>query len=329
MSWTFRRYDPAACCEWDKFVAESRNATFIHLRGYMDYHSDRFEDFSLLAYKNGKLLSILPANIVENAEIKELVSHGGLTYGGWLLPPTHLDAPDFMEMWTEWIKWCKGEGFTHIDYRPVPVIYHRAPSGEDVYALWRSNAVMSECNLSAAIDLDNNPGLNKMRRRHLKHFKEEDYIIERCENLTNFHHLLSNCLEERHGASPVHDLKELELLTNRFPRNIEIWTISQGETLMAGICLYISPTACHCQYIATSPEGRTGNFLTPLIVSLIHKAIDERKRYFDFGTSNEKHGEVLNQGLIRQKNSYGATGVPYLKFRLDLSKSPSHNYERS
>ena len=46
---------------WDEFVRLSKNGTFLHKRAYMEYHADRFEDHSLLFYKEEELLAILPA----------------------------------------------------------------------------------------------------------------------------------------------------------------------------------------------------------------------------------------------------------------------------
>ena len=60
---TVRRYTPADKPLWDGFVALSKNATFLHYRDYMDYHSDRFNDFSLMAFDGGRLLALLPANL--------------------------------------------------------------------------------------------------------------------------------------------------------------------------------------------------------------------------------------------------------------------------
>ena len=47
----------------------------------MDYHSDRYLDYSLLIYKKDVLISILAANRVDD----QLYSHQGLTYGGFIL----------------------------------------------------------------------------------------------------------------------------------------------------------------------------------------------------------------------------------------------------
>ena len=36
---------------WNQFVRQSRNGTFLIDRRFMDYHSDRFVDCSLLVYE--------------------------------------------------------------------------------------------------------------------------------------------------------------------------------------------------------------------------------------------------------------------------------------
>ena len=45
------RYTAEDKIEWDRFIATAKNATFLFQRDFMDYHQDRFEDFSLMIYK--------------------------------------------------------------------------------------------------------------------------------------------------------------------------------------------------------------------------------------------------------------------------------------
>jgi hypothetical protein len=45
---------------WDEFVRRSKNGTFLFHRDYMEYHSDRFFDSSLLFSENGILVSVMP-----------------------------------------------------------------------------------------------------------------------------------------------------------------------------------------------------------------------------------------------------------------------------
>ena len=57
-----KKYNDADKEAWNAYVEHARNATFLFNRNYMDYHSDRFKDYSLMFYKNGKLHSLLPAH---------------------------------------------------------------------------------------------------------------------------------------------------------------------------------------------------------------------------------------------------------------------------
>ena len=84
---------------WDAFVENSKNGTFLLQRNFMDYHSDRFFDCSLLIYdgvspddeyKENRLttkalVAVFPANYDEHK--KCVYSHQGLTYGGLIVLP--------------------------------------------------------------------------------------------------------------------------------------------------------------------------------------------------------------------------------------------------
>lgn len=312
--WRIVRYNESRCREWDEFVAASRNATFLFRRGYMDYHSDRFRDCSWMAYKGNRLLAVLPANIDESGILH---SHQGLTYGGWVLPQAHLDGADLMSIFSEACNVWREEGISQLIYKPLPFIYATRPSQEDEYALFRLGAQRIETNLSAAIDLRVGAKFNKLQRRHLSQASELNMEISECDNIPLFMEMLAECLAERHDTKPVHTAAEMQLLKSRFPDNIRFFTASIAGVPDAGVCVYDSQGVAHAQYIATTPKGRELNLLTPLFDYLINKEFADR-RYFDFGISNENHGLVLNEGLLRQKYSYGATGVAYQKFIISL-----------
>ena len=81
-SYHVRTYQSADYASWNEFVAQSKNATFLFHRDFMEYHSDRFDDFSVLILdKKQKIKAVLPANKVGST----LYSHQGLTYGGLVL----------------------------------------------------------------------------------------------------------------------------------------------------------------------------------------------------------------------------------------------------
>lgn len=120
------RYTPADKVLWDSYVSKAKNATFLFKRDYMDYHADRFHDFSLLIYKDGKLHSLLPAHLVEDT----LYSHYGLTYGG-LIMDIRVTISDTCELFSSINEMLRTNGISHVVYRPIPWIYHTLPAEED------------------------------------------------------------------------------------------------------------------------------------------------------------------------------------------------------
>lgn len=79
-----RKYNDADKEVWNAYVEHARNATFLLNRSYMDYHSDRFHDHSLMIFHNNKLYALLPAN--EDGDV--FYSHQGLTMPDCSLPDT-------------------------------------------------------------------------------------------------------------------------------------------------------------------------------------------------------------------------------------------------
>lgn len=299
---------------WDEFARMSRNGTMLHQRGYMDYHSDRFKDCSLVALHEGKLCALLPACI----EGDTLWSHRGLTYGGWLVPLKHFDATVMVEVMDAACQWMSDKSIKRLVYKPVPHIYHRYPCEEDLYALFRHQAKLIETNISTTIDLTcplpldrgNKSGANAARKAGIQVGPSEDW--------EGYWRLLSSLLDERYGTRPVHTLDEMRLLHGRFPDGIRLYTATLDGEMLAGVVMYLSQPVAHCQYIGASPQGKDSKALTLLFDYLIGEAKASGYRYFDFGISNEDHGRYLNEGLVRQKSRLGGRGIVYNTFEINL-----------
>ena len=67
---------------WDDFIDKAKNSTFLFKRDFMEYHSSRFVDYSIMVFESGKLIAVLPANLEND---KKITSHSGLTYGGLII----------------------------------------------------------------------------------------------------------------------------------------------------------------------------------------------------------------------------------------------------
>ncbi len=308
------RYTPDSKHEWDEFVGKSRNGTFLLLRDYMDYHQDRFSDCSWMVYSGGKLRALLAANI-DQAGV--LHSHQGLTYGGWITPVGHMDGAEMLRIFETSLEIWRSHGINELDYKAIPYIYHRTPASEDEYALFRLGARLSGCGLSTAVDLRSGVDFNQMQRRHIRKNLTLPITIREEFDLRPFMELLTSCLSERHGVTPVHSYEELQMLHDRFPSNIRVFVLNlAGEKdPQAGVCVYDTGIVAHSQYIATSARARELNLLSSLFRHLIKDVFADR-RYFDFGISTENNGLYLNDGLLRQKASYGGSGVTYDRYSL-------------
>ena len=308
------RYDGSMKGQWDEMVRNSRNGTFLHERGYMDYHSDRFADCSLVALRDGKMCGLLPANIDGDT----LWSHRGLTYGGWILPLKHFDTTVMVEVMDAAMGWMRDNRIKRLVYKPIPHIYHRYPCEEDLYALFRHGAVLTETNISTTIDLTcplpldrgNKSGANAARKAGIQTGPSDDW--------EGFWRLLSSLLDERYSTRPVHTIEEIKLLHSRFTDNVKLHTATLDDELLAGVVMYNSHPVAHCQYIGASPQGKDSKALTLLFDRLIKESAEAGYRYFDFGISNEDHGRYLNEGLVRQKCRLGGRGIAYHVLEVNL-----------
>ena len=127
-------------------------------------------------------------------------------------------------------------------------------------------------------------------------------------------------LQYRHQAKPTHRLEEIELLAKAFPENIKLFlTLSSQGTLLAGIVVYINVDVVHVQYVASSEEGRSMGAVDYLVDELMNKKYASKK-WFSFGTSAEDAGRSLNQGLVAQKEGFGARGVISDHYQIIISR---------
>ena len=308
-----RRYTAEDKTLWDQYVSTARNATFLFYRDYMDYHADRFHDFSLLFYKGQRLYAILPAH----REATALCSHFGLTYGG-LLMNNHVTAADTCTLFDELNEWLRAQGFQKVVYRPVPWIYHVHPSEEDLYAIyWKCGARLRSRNIGTTIFMQQHLRWRKNHLRQLRKAKDGGICVKSDAPLAEFWEILEENLMNRFQAKPVHTLEEIALLKSRFPKNIIQYSAYKDEHIIGGILFYITPQVVHCQYISTNAEGKELGAMEAIYNQVMYHDYPQYP-YLDFGTSTEQNGAFLNEGLISHKEGYGGRSVVYDTYEWSL-----------
>ena len=310
------QYEPAHREIWNRFVRSSKNGTFLFDRGYMDYHSDRFTDCSLMFYKKGALLALLPANWLKDENTVQ--SHGGLTYGG-LITGANFTAEDALEVFRCAIDWMKGNlGAVRWIYKPVPRIYSSLPADEDLYALSQNGATIKKREISSIVDLTKRIPLSTLRKRGFKKATKSGLTIVEGNfesDIEAYWNILTELLKEKYGSHPVHTLGEIKLLESRFPENIRLFVAKDGQEIVAGTLVYDTGTVAKTQYIASSAQGRASGALDMLFSTLMDDVFNDH-RYMDYGTSTLVGGSNLNEGLISQKEGFGARAVVYDTYEL-------------
>ncbi|MFT3986407.1 GNAT family N-acetyltransferase [Aestuariivirga sp.] len=299
---------------WNTLVAESRNGTFLFDRRFMDYHAHRFTDASLCVMEDGRMLAALPASQDGTA----IVSHGGLTYGGLIVGERHTGAADIFRMLTMIAERLAAFGAKRFVYKPVPHIYHRAPSEDDLSALFRLGAKLTRRDLSSAIAPHAPVPLRKGRKALVQRASGKPGLsFAESTDFAGFHALLTQRLAERRGLSPVHTVDEIKLLTSRFSSKIRLHAAHLEGRMIAACLTFETSRVIHTQYIASDAEGRDSGAIDHIVARLIARAQSEG-RWFDFGISTLENGRVLDEGLIAYKEGFGARGIAYDRYEVTL-----------
>ena len=302
------RYTPERKADWDAFVQTSKNATFLFFRGYMDYHSDRFRDHSLMFYDKGRLCALLPANDDGQGT---LWSHRGLTYGG-LLMDHRTKAAQACQMLLVMNDYLRQQGFSHVVYKHIPWIYAQQPSEEALFALVNvCRAQLRARDIASVVELDRRLPFSTLRKRGMKKGCQAGLSVEEQTDFRLYWHLLEQHLEQKFQARPVHSLDEIMLLKERFPDNIRLMTVCKDGVIVGGTLLYDCGQTVKTQYIVASKEGRQHGALDFLFSHLLDRYEAEGRQFFDFGTSNKVENDDLNEPLIFQKEGFGARAVCY------------------
>lgn len=302
-----RRYTDADRQIWDTFNQMAKNHLFMFDRNYMDYHRDRFHDHSLLFYVEEEPMALFPACERDGA----LLSHGGLTYGGFLTG-NGMKQHTMINCMNALKEYATNHGFQQIVYKTIPYIYYKQPAEEDRYALFAAGARIITVDASTYLNLKNPLKMPKGRKAQISRARREGVTIEVLTGLKDYEifiDLENAVLESRHDTHSVHTAAELKKLHDYFPENIHLFAALKDGKMIAGTVIFEYENVIHTQYMAANEEARRIGALD-LAVATVMEQYRETKQWLDFGISTEHNRVYLNEGLIAQKEGFGGrTGV--------------------
>ncbi|MBZ4034432.1 GNAT family N-acetyltransferase [Flavobacterium sp. 17A] len=298
---------------WNDFIAQAKNATFLFHRDFIEYHKDRFEDFSLLIFEDDKLRAVLPANKKENV----IYSHQGLTYGG-LVFLSKLKAEKVKSVLDEILLFLKENQITTFYYKPIPDFYLTEGNKEMEFFLLKKGAVLEQKEMNLAINLSTTLKISKSKMKHFRRIENLDLdIIEEQDFEPFWEKVLEPRLLDKFDVKPVHTKEEIKLLQSKFPKNIKQYSAYRNDEIIAGITIFETKNVIKSQYGATSKAGEEFRALDFLFINLIHKYKRKGKHFFDMGIVNSDT-EDYNSGLLKQKEELGCTVYNQDFYKIDI-----------
>ena len=305
-------YDSSYYSLWNAFIGKAKNATFLFHRNFMEYHFERFEDFSLLVFEGEKLVAVLPANKVGTV----VSSHQGLTYGG-LVYSDKSNQASIISIFKTVLTFLYENKFEKLVLKTTPSIYHKKPAEELLYALFLVEAKLTRRDTLSVIELAKEFSFSKIRKRGIQKAINLGLVIQEETEFDSFwNKILIPNLAERHNVKPVHSLEEITQLKKDFPINIRQFNVYYQGEIVAGTTIFETDIVAHCQYISKFEKGENLGSLDFLYDYLIRKKF-AKKQFFDFGVSNENLGKKLNEGLSYWKESFGASTVVHDFYEVD------------
>jgi hypothetical protein len=299
-NYTVRRYETNDLALWNAFISSAKNATFLFYRDFMEYHQDRFSDYSLLVFEEKKLVCVIPANKLEAV----MYSHQGLTYGGFVFNEK-IKLGQVLNIVQQALFFLHENKITALQLKLIPSIYNSHYSEEIEYVLFLLNARMYRRDCLAVIDLTKPFSFSKDRKQCVRRGEKNNLIIKEELHFELFwNEILMPNLEKKHEIKPAHTAAEIILLQQKFPKNIRHFNVYHENKIVAGTTIFVTNGVAHPQYISGNEQKNELGSLDFLYHHLIMDVFKD-EHFFDFGISNENNGKNVNAGLQFWKESFG------------------------
>jgi hypothetical protein len=302
--------------EWDIFVNERAvNSTFLHSRKFYDHNPlNKAQDGSLLFLRKDKIIAVFPAVIYYKNGRMILNSHLRATYGG-VVVSKDVNVQASIKIIKYIIQYAERKMVKTIIIRNPFRIFNVQLCDEVDYAMWYNGFNIKSRELEMVISLNRESEVTKSRyhkdvSRNVKKGLKNLEVSE-LSNLREFWALLEECILEKHGKTPVHDLKSINrLIESVGSEKVLCFGAYYKLKLIGGCVLFVANNlVLHGQYIGAI---RDYQYLKPnhaLIDHVIEYGCNKGFRYLNLGMANEDDGKLINDGLFSLKEHFGAKGV--------------------
>lgn len=303
----------------DSFIMNrNTNGEFINSLNYLSYHGERFMEDSVVVRDRGShVVKGVCLAAVSADDSSVVISHPGTTFAGpvYNLRDSYQTISQTVKMMLSYYE----ERYREIYIHTTPNFYSKQEIGLLDYLLLRNGYRYGMTALSNMIRIENIEseeqllGIYEAKRRNQvrKTLKSNEFVFKKVDRIApDIWKRMNDNLYDRHSVHSTHTYEEIDSLQRKMPEFIipcEVRHIS-GEYAAFGL-VYKFKNVFHTQYLDMNYKYAAECPNIFLIHHLLLEACRERFPVFNFGTTTERAGEYLNEGLWAFKSGYGGGSI--------------------
>lgn len=300
---------------WDDFVLyKSINGNFLQTRNFYNYHEEgRFEDASILFFKNDILAAVIPAVLLDDGT--SLIAHPGSTYGGIVIGKEFANTTNYNWIFDEMIAYFKERNYKKVELRMHNWLYSPVDFRNelcDYYFQLKGFKVRSEVGFFIELNHQEDEYIllfDKLRRRKLNKAQKSNLTFKKLttdNEVTEFYSVLIDNMK-KFNTTPVHTEAELlEFKNERLKEVTSFYGVYHEKQLIAGSMVwnFCDKKVFHTQYLASRQDALDCCPNEFLYTNLIKTALEEGYKYISYGTASLEHGNVYNESLGMYKEGF-------------------------
>ena len=94
-----------------------------------------------------------------------------------------------------------------------------------------------------------------------------------------------------------------------------------GKMISGTVIFICNKIACHTFYMAQDYNFQEKRSLNLVLLEVIKWAHQNQYRYLNFGISTEEQGKILNSGLVKFKEGFGACSVIRRYYKKEMKEN--------
>ena len=313
---SIKKYNNKLQKNWDDFVKKSKYGTVFQQQKFLSYHIEKkFNDSSLMFYKQESLICVLPACLINKNNKNVLVSHAGASFGGFIVADAYFELYEKILFYFE--SYCKKNKIHKCKIIATPVYYAKLADNLFDYASFLGGYKISEKYISHVIYLKHKNALNyfnQRKRRYLNNslINNQTLITEKTKDFASFYCLLK-LNKKKFNTKPAHNLQELIKIKKLYSEECVFFSTYQKKQLVGGFFIIkTSKESAILFYNFVDSNCSLMNIGTYQIYQSINFCIKNNLSILDLGVSqlpNSKNPLDPKLSLIKFKEHCGGVGL--------------------